>query len=137
MAIKNFKIDWEGKKEIIEYEDELTFGELEAILNASINLDDIQKPKVNIPQYRMAVITKVIKKAPFTIGDATTFRKLKANVAKQVISGVMRDYPLMKFLEDWLATFTGYMDMIESSTQSTIPSPNNSDGIKEQLTDNQ
>ena len=33
MAIQSFEIDYEGKKEIVEYEDDLAFGELEAILN--------------------------------------------------------------------------------------------------------
>jgi hypothetical protein len=32
MVLQSFSIKWEGKKEIIEYEDDLTFGELETIL---------------------------------------------------------------------------------------------------------
>ena len=32
MALKAFEVDKDGKKEIIEYEDDLTFGEVEAIV---------------------------------------------------------------------------------------------------------
>ena len=51
MAIKTFKFDWNKVKETIEYEDDLTFGELEAILQSCIDLTDISKPKVDIPKY--------------------------------------------------------------------------------------
>ena len=49
MAIKSFEIDIDGKKEIIEYEDDLLFGELEAIVNISVDLSDVTKPKVDLP----------------------------------------------------------------------------------------
>ena len=56
MAIKSFKITIDGKKEIIEYEDDLTFGELEAIVNISVDLSDVTKPKVDLPKYRMNIL---------------------------------------------------------------------------------
>ena len=52
MVLKTFTIDWNGVSEICEYEDDLTFGELEAILQNCIDLTDISKPKVDIPKYR-------------------------------------------------------------------------------------
>lgn len=107
MVIQSFEIDWDGKKEIIEYEDDLTFGELESILNNSMDLTDITKPKVNIPQYRQTVLLKVIRKAPFPVGEAVAIRNLKSSVAKQIIAGVMKSFPLAKFLEDWMETFIG------------------------------
>ena len=36
MAIKSFEIDWKGSNEIIEYEDDLTYGELDGILQLSL-----------------------------------------------------------------------------------------------------
>ena len=130
MAIKSFEIDIDGKKEIIEYEDDLTFGELENIVNQSVDLTDVAKPKVNIPKYRMNVLTKVLRKAPFPTNDAGAIRNLKAKVAKQIISEVMKDYPLMRFLEDWMVTFVGTQEAMNLPTESTTSLPKVSDGIK-------
>ena len=44
--IKSFKIDYNGVKEPIEYEDDITFGELEAILNQCLDMTEVNKPKV-------------------------------------------------------------------------------------------
>jgi hypothetical protein len=130
MAIKSFKITMEGKKEIIEYEDDLTFGELEAIVNISVDLSDVTKPKVDLPKYRMNILTKVLRKAPFQIDDATAIRNLKSKVAKQIISEVMKDYPLMRFLEDWMVTFVGTPDQTSLPTESTTSLQKVSAGIK-------
>lgn len=135
MAIKSFEIDWEGRKETIEYEDDLTFGELESVINACVDLTDVTKPKVKIPEYRQTILLKVIKKAPFELGSAVALRNMKASVAKQIISGVMVDYPLAKFLEDWMMTFMGSEKETESQQQSTTSQPQTSDGIKKPQTD--
>ena len=119
MAIKSFEIDMDGKKEIIEYEDDLLFGELEAIVNISVDLSDVTKPKVDLPKYRMNILTKALRKAPFPIDDATSIRNLKSKVAKQIISEVMKDYPLMRFLEDWMVTFVGTQTVANLPTGST------------------
>jgi len=128
MVIKTFEIDWEGKKEIVEYEDDLTFGELENIVNQSVDLSDVTKPKVNIPKYRMAVLTKVMRKAPFPVNDEVAIRNLKAKTAKQIISEVMKDYPLMRFLEDWMVTFVGTQGVPNLPTESTSSLPKASAG---------
>ena len=130
MALKSFKITMEGKKEIIVYEDDLLFGELEAIVNVSVDLSDVTKPKVDLPKYRMNILTKVLRKAPFPIDDATAIRNLKAKTAKQIISEVMKDYPLMRFLEDWMVTFVGTPDQTSSPTESTTSLQKVSAGIK-------
>ena len=131
MVIKTFEIDWEGKKEIIDYEDDLTFGELENIVNQSVDLTDVAKPKVNIPKYRMNILTKVIRIAPFPINDEVAIRNLKAKQAKSIISEVMKDSPLMRFLEDWMVTFVGTQDLTSLPTESTTSLPKVSDGIKD------
>ena len=131
MAIISFEIDIEGKKEIIEYEDDLLFGELEAIVNVSVDLSDVTKPKVDLPKYRMNILTKVLIKAPFPIDDATSIRNLKAKTAKQIISEVMKDYPLMRFLEDWTVTFVGTQEATNLPTESISTLPKASAGTKD------
>ena len=131
MAIKSFEIDIDGKKEIIEYEDDLLFGELEAIVNVSVDLSDVAKPKVDLPKYRMNILTKVLRKAPFPIDNAPAIKNLKAGVAKQIISEVMKDYPLMRFLEDWMVTFVGTQEATNLPTESTTSLPKTSDGTKD------
>ena len=131
MALKTFKIDYEGKKEIIEYEDDLLFGELEAIVNISVDLSDVTKPKVDLPKYRMNILTKALRKAPFPIDDATAIRNLKAKTAKKIISEVMKDYPLMRFLEDWMVTFVGTPEATSSLTESTTSLQKVSAGTKD------
>ena len=107
MALKTFTIDFKGAKAEIEYEDDLTFGELEAILQKCIDLSDISKPKVDIPKYRYQILLKVLRKAPFAVGDSTAIRNLKNKEANAIMKEVMKDYPLVKFLEAWVETFTG------------------------------
>ena len=114
MAIKTFKVKIDGTSETIEYEDDITFGELENILNKCLDLSDVQKPKVNIPLYRQLILTTVIKKAPFDIGDLSAIRNLKASTAKKIMEEVMKDYPLAKYLEEWVETFVGKVE--ETST---------------------
>ena len=128
MALKTFKIDYEGKKEIIEYEDDLLFGELEAIVNISVDLSDVTKPKVDLPKYRMNILTKVLRKAPFPVDSPEAIRNLKAKTAKQIISEVMKDYPLMRFLEDWMVTFVGTPEATSTPTESITTLPKVSDG---------
>jgi len=126
MTIRSFKIDFEGKKASIEYEDDLTFGELEAILNQCLDLSDVTKPKVNLPLYRQSILLKAVKTAPFTI-DLPTIRNLKMSVVNKVLKGVLKDYPLVRFLEDWVGTFVGNEE-INISQASTTSLQENSTG---------
>ena len=137
MAIKSFEIDIDNKKEIIEYEDDLTFGELENVVNLSVDLTDVTKPKVNLPKYRMNILTTVLRKAPFPMHDPNAIKGLKATVAKQIISEVMKDYPLMRFLEDWMVTFVGTQEAMNLPSESITSLPKVTDGIKTKSTNSQ
>ena len=119
MAIQTFEIKYEGKKEIIEYEDDLTFGELEAILDQCLDLSDVTKPKVNLPQYRQSILLKTVKKAPFEVGSLSSLRNLKTSVVEQILKGVLKDYPLVTFLEGWVRTFVGNEDLSISEASTT------------------
>ena len=125
MTLQTFKITWEGKKELIEYEDDLTFGELEAILANAVDLSDVTKPKVNLPEYRQAILLKTLRKAPFKVGDVVTLRNLKSSVVNDVLRGVLKSFPLSKFLEQWMGSFVGNIEDLkieESTTTSSQPS---------------
>ena len=65
MAIKTFDITYDGNHEEIQYETELSFGETEAIINQSLDLTDIQRPKVKLGNFRMQIVLKTLRKAPF------------------------------------------------------------------------
>jgi hypothetical protein len=133
--IKSFKIDYNGIEEPIEYEDDITFGELEAILNQCLDMTKVNEPKVNLPLYRQLILTTVITKAPFELKEVASIRNLKASVAKKIMKEVMKDYPLAKYLEEWVETFVG--EDIQSQTDQFITSSQgNSVGQKNKLTPN-
>ena len=118
MTLQTFKITWEGKKELVEYEDDLTFGELEAILANAVDLSDVTKPRVNLPAYRQDILLKTLRQAPFKVGDTVTLRNLKSSVVNDVLRGVLKSFPLSKFLEQWMGSFIGNSEdlKIEEST---------------------
>ena len=101
--IKSFQIPWDNNtKETVEYEDDITFGELEGILNQCLDVTQIQDPKVNLPLYRQLILTTVIRKAPFEVRDTAAIKNLRSSVAKTIMTEVMKDYPLAKYLEEWV-----------------------------------
>ena len=125
MTLQTFKITWEGKKELIEYEEDLTFGELEAILANAVDLSDVTKPRVNLPAYRQDLLLKTLRKAPFKVGDIVTIRNLKSSVVNDVLRGVLKSFPLSKFLEQWMGSFVGNIDEVkieENTITSSQPS---------------
>lgn len=119
MVIKTFEITYNDVKETVEYETDIKYGEMEAILSNSIDLSDVSKPKVNIPQYRINVLTKVLRKAPFPVGDTNAIRQLTQSQATEIMKEVMKDYPLAKYLGDWVETFTGSQIDLDTNIQST------------------
>ena len=131
--IKSFKIDYNGVKEPIEYEDDITFGELENILNQCLDMTKVNEPKVNLPLYRQLILTTVITKAPFELKEVASIRNLKASVAKKIMKEVMKDYPLAKYLEEWVETFVGE-DIQSQTDQFTTSSQGNSVGQNNKLT---
>ena len=119
MAIKSFDFDNNGTPSTIEYEDDITYGELEAILQNCIDLSDMAKPRVDIPKYRFQILLKTLRKAPFNVGDAVAIRNLKNSQANKIMLEVMKDYPLQKHLGAWVETFTGSQISEEEEFQST------------------
>ena len=130
LTIQSFTIKYEGKKEIIEFEDDLTFGELESILANSVDLSDVTKPKVNLPAYRQAILLKTLRKAPFKVGDISTLRELKSSVVNDILRGVLKSFPLSKFLEQWMASFIGDTSDLKIEEITTTSSQESSAGRK-------
>ena len=135
--IKSFEIPWDNDtKETVSYEDDITFGELEAILNQCLDMTQVNEPKVNLPLYRQLILTAVITKAPFAIKEVASIRNLRASVAKTIMKEVMKDYPLAKYLEEWVETFVG-QEIVEEQAISTTSSQGNSVGRKTKSTRSQ
>ena len=82
-------------------------------------MSDPSKPKVNIPQYRIDIVQKVLRKAPFKTGDLVAIRNQPNSVITQIISGVMKDFPLGKYLGDWVETFAGSLPENDKDMKST------------------
>ena len=124
MAIKSFEIDMgENKKETIEYEDDLSFGEFENLLTQTTDFSDMNKVKVNIPKYKELLLLTVLRKAPFPIRDQDALRKTKTSVIRQILKGVMKDYPLAKFLEESAMMIVGDdQPILSNSTLSSLES---------------
>ena len=130
MAIKSFDFDNNGTPSTIEYEDDITYGELEAILQNCIDLSDMAKPRVDIPKYRFQILLKTLRKAPFNVGDAVAIRNLKNSQANKIMLEVMKDYPLQKHLGAWVETFTGSQISEEEEFQSTTSVQSRAGGRK-------
>ena len=134
--IKSFDVPWtDNTKQTIEYEDDITFGELENILNKCLDMSEINKPKVNLPLYRQMILTTVIRKAPFEVKDVASIRNLKASTAKLIMTEVMKDYPLAKYLDEWVETFVGET-LQEPMGQFITSSQESSGGQDSKLTPN-
>jgi len=131
--IKTFTIDYEGAKEQVQYEDDITFGELEGILNQCLDMTKVNEPQVNLPLYRELILTTVIVKAPFETRDTAAIKNLKSSVAKKIMKEVMKDYPLAKYLEEWVETFVGE-DLIDQQDHFTTSSQGNTVGRKTKST---
>ena len=93
----------------------------EYVQNAVDSIDEATERSLysNSLTPRIDIIQKVLRKAPFKVGDLVAIRNQSSSVMSQIISGVMKDYPLGKFLTDWVETFGGKEDET-TSTNSTI-----------------
>lgn len=137
MVLKTFKLDWQGAKEEITYEDDIPFKDMELIIKKCVDIEDITKPKVNISEYRSRILQAVLRKAPFTVTDPVAIGRLPRKTAEYIISRVMEDYPLAACLEGWMTSFLGSMGSPALKQISTDSVPTTSDGKKKPQTDNQ
>lgn len=134
MVLKSFEIDYKGKKETVEYETELNFGETETIINNSVDLSDINKPKIKIANYRRLLLLKTIKKAPFPFNGEAALNSVSNKVMNDVLAEITKDYPLVNFLGDWMMSFMGSAEENELPSEPTPSVQQSSDGPSEKQT---
>ena len=113
MALKQVKITYNGKEEGVEFEDSLTFGDVEELVGEAVDLSDVTKPKIDLQIYRINLLVKVIKKAPFKVGDVVTLKLLDSKVVQTILREVLRYHPLADYIEDWMETFQN-LDQLKS-----------------------
>jgi len=131
MVLKSFEIDYKGNKETIEYETELSFGETEAIINNSIDLSDINKPKIKIANYRKLLLQKSLRKAPFQFKTEQQINAVSNRIMQEVLSEITKEFPLVDFLGDWMMSFMGSPEESESPSEPTPSVQSSSDGQSE------
>lgn len=137
MAIKTFDITYDGNHEEIQYETELSFGETEAIINQSLDLTDIQHPKVKLGNFRMQIVLKTLRKAPFNFKTDLAIKGVSNKVINEIIDHIIVDYPLVNFLGDWMTSFMGSEEEKEQPSESTPTVQPSTDGPKEKQTNTQ
>lgn len=114
----------------MEFEDSLNFGETEKLINDSVDLSDVTKPKIDLARYRMNLLVMTIKKAPFKTGDITTLNMMDGNIVRGILREIVKIHPLTTYIEDWMETFISSEALKNSDTQSTTTVPHNSGGTK-------
>lgn len=124
MTLKSFTIKYNDKEEQIDYEDDISFGDVEYVLKICTDLSDLLKPKVDIAAYRINIIARALRKAPFAINDFTAIEKLPRKVGKEIADKIMADYPLIFMLADWMQSVLGEsLNLDQFATQNeSMPS---------------
>jgi|TARA_R110000824_G_scaffold340252_2_gene526769 hypothetical protein len=130
MALIPVKIQYKNKEEIVEFEDSLSFGQTEKLINDSVDLSDVSKPKIDLALYRMNLLVMTIKTAPFKTGDITTLNMLNGKLVRGILKEIVKSHPLTTYIEDWMETFISSEELNKLDTQSTTTVPRNSAGTK-------
>ena len=131
MVLIPIKITYKDKEEIVEFEDSLSFGDTEKLVNDSVDLSDVTKPKIDLAKYRMNLLVMTIKKAPFKTGDITTLNMMDGKIVRAILKEIVKIHPLTVYIEDWMETFISSEDLNNSDTQSTTTVPASSVGTKQ------
>ena len=105
MGTKTVKIKYNGEDSVVEFSDSLTFGDVEDLVGQAVDLSDVTKPKVDLKQYRMQLLTRVITKAPFKINDVATIELMDRKIVQKILKEVLIYHPLADYIEDWMETF--------------------------------
>jgi len=119
--LKKFQIEWNGQPEEIEYEDDIPFGEVEKILKSCVqaNVDEQFNPQIDVPSYRIQIVASALRKAPFAIKSVAALEAVPHKLGRKIIGEIIKDYPLVSFLKEWMETVLG-----QNLMQSQQPLPN-------------
>ena len=132
MALIPVKIQYKNKEEIVEFEDSLSFGQTEKLINDSVDLSDVSKPKIDLALYRMNLLVMTIKTAPFKTGDITTLNMLNGKLVRGILKEIVKSHPLTTYIEDWMETFISSEELNKLDTSSTTTVLASSVGTKKQ-----
>jgi hypothetical protein len=134
MTLIPINITYNGKPAVVEFEDSLTFGDTELLIGNSVDLTDVTKPKIDLPKYRINLLSLTIKKAPFKTGDVNILKMQDSKIIKSILKEIVKVHPLTTYIEDWMETFMSSEELNNLDTQSTTTVPASSDGTKKQST---
>ena len=105
MGTKTVKIKYNGEDSVVEFSDSLTFGDVEDLVGGTVDLSDVTKPKVNLKNYRIELLTRVITKAPFKINDRATIELMDRKIVQKILKEVLIYHPVADYIEEWMETF--------------------------------
>ncbi len=134
MTLIPINITYNGKPAVVEFEDSLTFGDTELLIGNSVDLTDVTKPKIDLPKYRINLLSLTIKKAPFKTGDVNILKMQDSKIIKSILKEIVKVHPLTTYIEDWMETFMSSEELNNLDTQSTTTVPASSDGTKKRST---
>ena len=104
MTVHKFSIDFNGKKEPIEYEDDMPFGTFEKIIRECADMTDDSKLVKNVQEYRKAILLNALVSAPFEITEEG-LDKVGYKVIIQIAKKVVDAYPLGDYLSQTMKPF--------------------------------
>lgn len=136
MVLKSIDIDWQGTKSKVEYEDDIPFGTMEAIIRNTVDITDVTKPRIDMAAYRIGILMACLRTAPFNRNEVTAVRDVPRSIMNKIMTEVMKSYPLVNSLGDWMTSFMGSEEEINLSSTFMQPAPDSLAGISTPLIDN-
>ena len=104
MTVHKFSIDFNGKKEPIEYEEDMPLGIFEKIIRECADMTDDSKLVKNVQEYRKAILLNALVSAPFEISEEG-LDKVGYKVIIQIAKKVVDAYPLGDYLSQTMKPF--------------------------------
>ena len=107
--MREIQITWQGVPATVKIEDDLPFGIIEGINKKYIDTSKAMQRdiRVNIVDYRYALVLAAVKEAPWPVNDLVAFKDIPYKLGQEIISAVCEVYPLQTALMSWVETFLG------------------------------
>ena len=107
--MKTITIQYKGKPEIVEFDDDLKFGEVEDIQAKCVEISDALNNgvKLDIPLYKRLITLAAVKKAPWPVHDEMEYRGLSLKLGNQIAKEATSLYPLRNYLLELMTTVAG------------------------------
>lgn len=104
MAVKTFNVTIRGTDTVVEYEDEMSFGQMRQLFRNAIQITATESGVKNInimpDEFAVGVVMAAIIKPEIYKGNVTEFEKLPTKAALTIIKEICKSYPFTDFLED-------------------------------------